>query len=71
MCQHVLLSPPSAPPQLRYQKCLVARPLSQKACGSSPPGDTVSRRVSTSVKRGVLSLIDTLKQKRPVAELPQ
>ncbi|XP_061685053.1 amyloid beta precursor protein binding family B member 2 isoform X2 [Syngnathoides biaculeatus] len=56
---------------LRYQKCLVARPLSQKACGSSPPGDSVSRRVSTSVKRGVLSLIDTLKQKRPVPESPQ
>ncbi|XP_054634814.1 amyloid beta precursor protein binding family B member 2 isoform X1 [Dunckerocampus dactyliophorus] len=56
---------------LRYQKCLVARPLSQKACGSSPPGDSVSRRVSTSVKRGVLSLIDTLKQKRPVTESPQ
>ncbi|KAA8594831.1 hypothetical protein FQN60_011966, partial [Etheostoma spectabile] len=50
---------------LRYQKCLVARPPSQKACGTSPPGDSVSRRVSTSVKRGVLSLIDTLKQKRP------
>nr|XP_046269916.1 amyloid beta precursor protein binding family B member 2 isoform X3 [Scatophagus argus] len=56
---------------LRYQKCLVARPPSQKACGSSPPGDSVSRRVSTSVKRGVLSLIDTLKHKRPVTELPQ
>ncbi|KAK0151555.1 Amyloid-beta A4 precursor protein-binding family B member 2 [Merluccius polli] len=46
-------------------------PPSQRACGSSPPGDSVSRRVSTSVKRGVLSLIDTLKQKRPVTELPQ
>ncbi|XP_034045098.1 amyloid-beta A4 precursor protein-binding family B member 2 isoform X3 [Thalassophryne amazonica] len=56
---------------LRYQKCLVARPPSQKACGSLPPGDSVSRRVSTSVKRGVLSLIDTIKQKRPVTELPQ
>ncbi|KAM8879328.1 amyloid beta precursor protein binding family B member 2 isoform 2-T12 [Spinachia spinachia] len=56
---------------LRYQKCLVARPPSHKACGSLPPGDSVSRRVSTSVKRGVLSLIDTLKQKRPVTELPQ
>ncbi|XP_070712523.1 amyloid beta precursor protein binding family B member 2 isoform X2 [Pempheris klunzingeri] len=56
---------------LRYQKCLVARPPSQKACGSSPQSDSVSRRVSTSVKRGVLSLIDTLKQKRPVTELPQ
>ncbi|XP_019899272.2 amyloid-beta A4 precursor protein-binding family B member 2 isoform X1 [Esox lucius] len=66
---------------LRYQKCLVARPPSQRllpscSCGSSSPrgcnhgngvvgGDSVSRRVSTSVKRGVLSLIDTLKQKRP------
>ncbi|XP_056135918.1 amyloid beta precursor protein binding family B member 2-like isoform X2 [Lampris incognitus] len=56
---------------LRYQKCLVARPPSQKACGSSPPGDSVSRRVSTSVKRGVLSLIDTLKQKKPITESPQ
>uniref|UniRef100_A0A674N2W2 Amyloid beta protein binding family B member 2 n=1 Tax=Takifugu rubripes TaxID=31033 RepID=A0A674N2W2_TAKRU len=56
---------------LRYQKCLVARPPSQKACSSSPPGESVSRRVSTSVKRGVLSLIDTLKHKRPVTELPQ
>ncbi|XP_033976345.1 amyloid-beta A4 precursor protein-binding family B member 2-like isoform X1 [Trematomus bernacchii] len=56
---------------LRYQKCLVARPPSQRACSSSPPGDSVSRRVSTSVKRGMLSLIDTLKQKRPVTELPQ
>lgn len=57
--------------QLRYQKCLVARPPSHKACSSLPPGESVSRRVSTSVKRGVLSLIDTLKHKRPVTELPQ
>ncbi|KAI1887288.1 hypothetical protein AGOR_G00188710 [Albula goreensis] len=56
---------------LRYQKCLVARPPSQKACSASPPSDSVTRRVSSSVKRGVLSLIDTLKQKRPVPELPQ
>ncbi|KAI1883704.1 hypothetical protein AGOR_G00234290 [Albula goreensis] len=56
---------------LRYQKCLVARPPSQKACSSSPPPDSVTRRVTTSVKRGVQSLIDTLKQKRPVGELPQ
>lgn len=50
--------------QLRYQKCLVARPPSHKACSSLPPGESVSRRVSTSVKRGVLSLIDTLKHKQ-------
>uniref|UniRef100_A0AAY5E9V4 Amyloid beta (A4) precursor protein-binding, family B, member 2b n=1 Tax=Electrophorus electricus TaxID=8005 RepID=A0AAY5E9V4_ELEEL len=56
---------------LRYQKCLVARPPSQKTCSQVPPSDSVTRRVSTSVKRGVLSLIDTLKQKRPVNELPQ
>ncbi|XP_053087161.1 amyloid beta precursor protein binding family B member 2 isoform X2 [Pangasianodon hypophthalmus] len=56
---------------LRYQKCLVARPPSQKSCSQAPPSDSVTRRVSTSVKRGVLSLIDTLKQKRPVTELPQ
>ncbi|XP_041121479.1 amyloid-beta A4 precursor protein-binding family B member 2-like isoform X7 [Polyodon spathula] len=56
---------------LRYQKCLVARPPSQKARSASPPSDSVTRRVTTSVKRGVLSLFDTLKQKKPVAELPQ
>ncbi|XP_057705600.1 amyloid beta precursor protein binding family B member 2-like isoform X1 [Corythoichthys intestinalis] len=57
---------------LRYQKCLVARPPSQRAgSSSSPAADSVSRRVSTSVKRGVQSLIDTLKAKKPPSELPQ
>ncbi|XP_028975095.1 amyloid-beta A4 precursor protein-binding family B member 2 isoform X3 [Esox lucius] len=56
---------------LRYQKCLVARPPSQRAGSSSPPPDSVTRRVTTSVKRGVQSLIDTLKQKKPPSELPQ
>ncbi|XP_045567153.1 amyloid beta precursor protein binding family B member 2 isoform X2 [Salmo salar] len=69
---------------LRYQKCLLAHPPSQRplpSCGrdSSPlgcgggnhgnggaGGETASRRVSSSVKRGVLSLIDTLKQKGPL-----
>nr|XP_033802636.1 amyloid-beta A4 precursor protein-binding family B member 2 isoform X4 [Geotrypetes seraphini]XP_033802646.1 amyloid-beta A4 precursor protein-binding family B member 2 isoform X4 [Geotrypetes seraphini]XP_033802655.1 amyloid-beta A4 precursor protein-binding family B member 2 isoform X4 [Geotrypetes seraphini] len=56
---------------LRYQKCLVARPPSQKMRPPPPPpADSVTRRVTTSVKRGVLSLIDTLKQKRPVPEMP-
>ncbi|XP_043917424.1 amyloid-beta A4 precursor protein-binding family B member 2-like isoform X2 [Protopterus annectens] len=56
---------------LRYQKCLVARPPPQRARASSaPPTDSVTRRVTTSVKRGVLSIIDTLKQKRPVSEIP-
>ncbi|TWW59336.1 Amyloid-beta A4 precursor protein-binding family B member 2 [Takifugu flavidus] len=70
-CHDRLLLTSSITMVLRYQKCLVARPPSQKACSSSPPGESVSRRVSTSVKRGVLSLIDTLKHKRPVTELPQ
>uniref|UniRef100_A0AAZ3SQV8 Uncharacterized protein n=1 Tax=Oncorhynchus tshawytscha TaxID=74940 RepID=A0AAZ3SQV8_ONCTS len=56
---------------LRYQKCLVARPPSQRASSSSPPPDSVTRRVTTSVKRGVQSLIDTLKTKKPSSELPQ
>nr|XP_048317614.1 amyloid beta precursor protein binding family B member 2 isoform X2 [Myodes glareolus] len=55
---------------LRYQKCLVARPPSQKVRPPPPPADSVTRRVTTNVKRGVLSLIDTLKQKRPVPETP-
>ncbi|XP_063045421.1 amyloid beta precursor protein binding family B member 2-like [Engraulis encrasicolus] len=53
---------------LRYQKCLVARsPSSQRSdsCSSPPPTPgSVTRRVTTSVKRGVQSLIDTLKQKK-------
>ncbi|XP_069780935.1 amyloid beta precursor protein binding family B member 2-like isoform X3 [Narcine bancroftii] len=53
---------------LRYQKCLVARPPPPRMCPTGPPTDSVTRRVTTSVKRGVLSLIDTLKQKRPVSE---
>lgn len=55
---------------LRYQKCLVARPPSQKVRPPPPPADSMTRRVTTNVKRGVLSLIDTLKQKRPVSETP-
>ncbi|XP_029601110.1 amyloid-beta A4 precursor protein-binding family B member 2, partial [Salmo trutta] len=66
---------------LRYQKCLLAHPPSQRplpSCGrgSSPLGSgggnggagggTASRRVSSSVNRGLLSLIDTLKQKGPL-----
>ncbi|XP_061441488.1 amyloid beta precursor protein binding family B member 2 isoform X5 [Rhineura floridana] len=55
---------------LRYQKCLVARPPSQKVQPPPPPADTMTRRVTTNVKRGVLSLIDTLKQKRPITDTP-
>uniref|UniRef100_A0A3B5KZ92 Amyloid beta (A4) precursor protein-binding, family B, member 2b n=1 Tax=Xiphophorus couchianus TaxID=32473 RepID=A0A3B5KZ92_9TELE len=57
---------------LRYQKCLVARPPSQRAgSSSSPSSDSVTRRVTTSVKRSVQSLIDTLKPKKQPSELPQ
>ncbi|XP_078255561.1 amyloid beta precursor protein binding family B member 2-like isoform X1 [Rhinoraja longicauda] len=55
---------------LRYQKCLVARPPPPRMYPTGPPTDSMTRRVTTSVKRGVLSLIDTLKQKRPVSESP-
>ncbi|XP_031442828.1 amyloid-beta A4 precursor protein-binding family B member 2 isoform X2 [Clupea harengus] len=56
---------------LRYQKCLVAQSPSQRDGSSSPPPPgSVTRRVTTSVKRGVQSLIDTLKQKKPTPELP-
>ncbi|XP_061581214.1 amyloid beta precursor protein binding family B member 2 isoform X2 [Cololabis saira] len=52
-------------------KCLVARPPSQRAgSSSSPSADSVTRRVTTSVKRSVQSLIDTLKPKKQ-SELPQ
>uniref|UniRef100_A0A8C6UA09 PID domain-containing protein n=1 Tax=Neogobius melanostomus TaxID=47308 RepID=A0A8C6UA09_9GOBI len=56
---------------LRYQKCLVARPPSQRAGSStSPTSDSVTRRVTTSVKRGVQSLIDTLKTKKHSVHTP-
>lgn len=65
-------NPFPSPSQLRYQKCLVARPPSQRAgSSSSPSADSVTRRVTTSVKRGVQSLIDTLKPKKQPSELPQ
>ncbi|CAG06255.1 unnamed protein product, partial [Tetraodon nigroviridis] len=55
---------------LRYQKCLVARPPSQRTGSSSPPSpDSVTRRVTSSVKRSVQSLIDTLKTKKQPSEL--
>ncbi|XP_052401323.1 amyloid beta precursor protein binding family B member 2-like isoform X1 [Carassius gibelio] len=49
---------------LRYQKCL-GKPDSL----TPPPSDSVTRRVTSSVKRGVQSIIDTLK-KKPAPEVP-
>ncbi|KAL1262273.1 hypothetical protein QQF64_007538 [Cirrhinus molitorella] len=49
---------------LRYQKCL-----GKTGSSSPPPTDSVTRRVTSSVKRGVQSIIDTLK-KKPAPEVP-
>ncbi|XP_059377210.1 amyloid beta precursor protein binding family B member 2-like isoform X2 [Carassius carassius] len=49
---------------LRYQKCL-----GKSGSLTPPPSDSVTRRVTSSVKRGVQSIIDTLK-KKPAPEVP-
>ncbi|XP_051514418.1 amyloid beta precursor protein binding family B member 2-like isoform X3 [Myxocyprinus asiaticus] len=49
---------------LRYQKCL-----GKSSSLSPPPSDSVTRRMTSSVKRGVQSIIDTLK-KKPAPEVP-
>ncbi|KAJ8342379.1 hypothetical protein SKAU_G00323070 [Synaphobranchus kaupii] len=46
---------------LRYQKCLDARPPSTGSCLPGPPADSVARRVGSSVKKGVQSLLGTFK----------
>ncbi|XP_035290104.1 amyloid-beta A4 precursor protein-binding family B member 1-like isoform X3 [Anguilla anguilla] len=46
---------------LRYQKCLDARPPSSGSCLPGPPADSVARRVGSSVKKGVQSLLGTFK----------
>ncbi|XP_040282628.1 amyloid-beta A4 precursor protein-binding family B member 1 isoform X2 [Bufo bufo] len=53
---------------LRYQKCLDARPQSV-SCLPAPP-DSVARRVGSSVRRGVQSLIGSFKTKRPGGQTP-
>ncbi|XP_062875164.1 amyloid beta precursor protein binding family B member 2 isoform X2 [Trichomycterus rosablanca] len=57
---------------LRYQKCLVSHSSSRRLSSSSSPSssDSVTRRVTSSVKRSVQSIIDTLK-KKPAPEMPQ
>ncbi|KAK7120036.1 hypothetical protein R3I94_020155 [Phoxinus phoxinus] len=47
---------------LRYQKCLDARPPSSGSCLPGPPADSVARRVGSSVKKGVQSLLGSLKR---------
>ncbi|XP_063806841.1 amyloid beta precursor protein binding family B member 1 [Pseudophryne corroboree] len=53
---------------LRYQKCLDARPQST-SCLPTPP-DSVARRVGSSVRRGVQSLLGSFKNKRPGGQTP-
>ncbi|XP_051539505.1 amyloid beta precursor protein binding family B member 1 isoform X1 [Myxocyprinus asiaticus] len=53
---------------LRYQKCLDARPpnssnsSSSSSCLPGPPADSVARRVGSSVKKGVQSLLGNFKR---------
>uniref|UniRef100_A0A8B9GRI8 Amyloid beta precursor protein binding family B member 1 n=1 Tax=Astyanax mexicanus TaxID=7994 RepID=A0A8B9GRI8_ASTMX len=47
---------------LRYQKCLDARPPSTISCLPGPPADSVARRVGSSVKKGVQSLLGSFKR---------
>lgn len=54
---------------LRYQKCLDARPQSS-SCLPTPPADSVARRVGTSVRRGVQTLLGSFKNKRPGGQTP-
>ncbi|KAM7179577.1 LOW QUALITY PROTEIN: amyloid beta precursor protein binding family B member 1 [Macrochelys suwanniensis] len=55
---------------LRYQKCLDARPQAPISCLPAPPADSVARRVGSTVRRGVQSLLGSLKAKRPGAQTP-
>ncbi|XP_036392562.1 amyloid-beta A4 precursor protein-binding family B member 1-like isoform X2 [Megalops cyprinoides] len=55
---------------LRYQKCLDARPPSTSSCLPTPPADSVARRVGSSVKKGVQTLLGSFKQRRSEAETP-
>ncbi|XP_062392863.1 amyloid beta precursor protein binding family B member 1 isoform X1 [Sardina pilchardus] len=47
---------------LRYQKCLDARPPSSGSCLPGPPADSVARRVGSSVRKGVQSLLGSFRR---------
>ncbi|XP_039560233.1 amyloid-beta A4 precursor protein-binding family B member 1 isoform X5 [Passer montanus] len=55
---------------LRYQKCLDARPQASSSCLPAPPADSVARRGGSSVRRGVQTLLGTLKPRRGGAQTP-
>lgn len=57
-------------PQLRYQKCLDARPQASSSCLPAPPADSVARRVGSTVRKGVQTLLGSLKPKRLGAQTP-
>lgn len=61
-----------APPfQLRYQKCLDARPQStSSSCLPAPPADSVARRVGCTVRKGIQALLGTLQPKRQGSQTP-
>lgn len=59
----MLVSVLFVPPQLRYQKCLDARPPSGGgSCLPGPPADSVARRVGSSVRKGVQSLLGSFRR---------
>ncbi|XP_062423544.1 amyloid beta precursor protein binding family B member 1 isoform X1 [Rhea pennata] len=55
---------------LRYQKCLDARPQASSSCLPAPPADSVARRVGSTVRKGVQTLLGSLKPKRIGAQTP-
>ncbi|XP_032063815.1 amyloid-beta A4 precursor protein-binding family B member 1 isoform X1 [Aythya fuligula] len=55
---------------LRYQKCLDARPQASSSCLPAPPADSVARRVGSTVRKGVQTLLGSLKPKRLGAQTP-
>lgn len=55
---------------LRYQKCLDARPQAPSSCLPAPPADSMARRVGSTVRRGVRSLLGSLKPKRLGGQTP-
>ncbi|XP_061485263.1 amyloid beta precursor protein binding family B member 1 isoform X2 [Rhineura floridana] len=55
---------------LRYQKCLDARPQTTSSCLPAPPADSVARRVGSTVRKGVQTLLGSLNPKRQGAQTP-
>ncbi|XP_065438000.1 LOW QUALITY PROTEIN: amyloid beta precursor protein binding family B member 1 [Chrysemys picta bellii] len=55
---------------LRYQKCLDARPQAPSSCLPAPPADSMAQRVGSTVRRGVRTLLGSLKPQRLGAQTP-